>query len=170
MHGKLPPFLMLIRLLVLIYVLGRAASLLQSHFNDSLRWQALQKTKPQQKSVYTHKVTRQRTSLFFSDKYCRHSFSFRPLLLMIPFSSTCLLLFLSFTFLFQTVWKHFFKGVWGQVMSDQRCFFWRQERQRCQPTQLHCEPKDCVISITHCSFFLLHSSIHPLACAPPTHW
>lgn len=32
-------------------------------------------------------------------------------------------------------------------------FFLCQGRQRCEPTQLHCEPQDCVISIIHCSLF-----------------
>ena len=46
-----------------------------------------------------------------------------------------------------------FKGTWGQPMFDQRWRSRRRGRQRRGPTQLHCEPEDCVISIAHCSLF-----------------
>lgn len=38
-------------------------------------------------------------------------------------------------------------------MSDQRWLFLCHRRQRCMPTQLHCELENCVISIIHCSLF-----------------
>lgn len=166
MHSKLPPFLMLIRLLVLIYVSGRAASLLQSHFNDSLRWQTLQKTKPQQNLFIPTRSHSEEAHCSLLINIAFIPWVLSPHLLMMPFSVPHLF----FPVSFRQCESLGFRGAWGQLMSDQRWLFWCQGKQRCEPTQLHCEPKDCVISITHCSFFLLLSSIHPLPCAPPTHW
>lgn len=62
MHAKRPPSFNVNRTAVVDIrpASGGAASLLQSHFNDSLRWQPLQKAKPQRNHFYTHKVTEQR--------------------------------------------------------------------------------------------------------------
>lgn len=160
--------LMLIRLLLLIYVSGRAASLLQSHFNDSLTVGGSRCRKPNRSKITLylqgHTASKPLCSLLMN-------IAFLPWLLFscslfIPFSSSQLFLPPP-PIPFRLCESLGFKGAWGQPMFDQRWRSQRRGRQRRGPTQLHCEPEDCV------NFYrslLSFSSIHPLPCAPPTHW
>lgn len=79
-RGKLSSFLMLIRLL-LIYVSGRAASLLQSHFNDSLTVGGRHCRKPNhsKNQFIPTRSHGEEPHCSFIDEYCLHSLA--------PFSS-----------------------------------------------------------------------------------
>lgn len=150
MEDGVSPVLMLMRPPLVIYVSGRAASLLHSHSNESLTVGGRRCRKPNRsKSVYTYKVTSPGTWLSLIDEYCLHSW--------VPFSSlTCRSIYPPHLFLpvsFSQSESLGFRGVRGLLMSDQRWLFLCHRRQRCMPTQLHCELEDCVISIIHCSLF-----------------
>lgn len=128
---------------------GRAASLLQSHSNDSLTVGGTGCRKPNHSKISLYlQGHAAHCSLLMNIAFI--PWLLFPLSLFIPFSSS-LTYFLPFPF--RRCERPGFRDAWGQSMSDQRWLFLRRGRQGCKPTQLHCEARDCVISIIHCSLF-----------------
>lgn len=104
------------RLLLLIYVSGGAARLLQSHSNDSLTVGGSHCSKPiPSKSAYDHKVTPLPHPLRLIVEYCLHCsppfLSVAHHFIYSPSPVSC---------------SRCFQGAWGQLMSDQRWLFFCQ--------------------------------------------